>query len=97
MVIGIASFNRFEFCMVGVILVYHFTALWLPGTRTPLVITMACVIVFALDATFERNYLTAGITRWNMTEAAYGFPVAAIGTADGQQFVEGRRTVLPGR
>ena len=58
-ILGIVSFSHGEFYMVGGILVYYITAVWLPGiTPSLLAIAMSCAIVFALGATFERLFLT---------------------------------------
>ena len=57
-ILGIVSFSHGEFYMVGGILVYYITAVWLPGITPLLAIAMSCAIVFALGATFERLFLT---------------------------------------
>ena len=50
-ILGIVSFSHGEFYMVGGILVYYITAVWLPGITPLLAIAMSCAIVFALGAT----------------------------------------------
>ena len=57
-ILGIVSFSHGEFYMVGGILVYYITAVWLPGIHPLLAIAMACVVVFTLGAAFERMFLT---------------------------------------
>ena len=57
-ILGVVSFSHGEFYMVGGILVYYVTAVWLPGIHPLLAIAMACAIVFALGAAFERMFLT---------------------------------------
>ena len=57
-ILGIVSFSHGEFYMVGGILVYYVTAVWLPGIHPLLAIAMACVVVFTLGAAFERMFLT---------------------------------------
>ena len=57
-ILGIVSFSHGEFYMVGGILVYYFTAVWFPGIHPLLAIAMACAVVFAVGAAFERMFLT---------------------------------------
>jgi branched-chain amino acid transport system permease protein len=57
-ILGIVSFSHGEFYMIGGMLVYFITAVWLPGINPLLAIMMACAIVFALGAAFERTFLT---------------------------------------
>jgi branched-chain amino acid transport system permease protein len=57
-ILGIVSFSHGEFYMIGGMLVYFITAVWLPGINPLLAIAMACAAVFALGAAFERLFLT---------------------------------------
>ena len=57
-ILGIVSFAHGEFYMVGGMLVYYITAVWLPGINPLLGVLGACVITFALGAVFERLMLT---------------------------------------
>jgi branched-chain amino acid transport system permease protein len=57
-ILGIVSFSHGEFYMIGGMLVYFITAVWLPGINPLMAIMMACAIVFALGAAFERLFLT---------------------------------------
>jgi branched-chain amino acid transport system permease protein len=57
-ILGIVSFSHGEFYMVGGMLMYYITTVWLPGINPLLAIMMACAIVFALGAAFERTFLT---------------------------------------
>jgi len=57
-ILGVVSFAHGEFYMIGGMLVYYITAVWLPGIPPLLAILLACLAVFAIGATFERLFLT---------------------------------------
>jgi branched-chain amino acid transport system permease protein len=57
-ILGVVSFSHGEFYMIGGMLVYYITSVWLPGINPLLAIMMACAVVFALGAAFERVFLT---------------------------------------
>lgn len=57
-ILGVVSFAHGEFYMIGGMLVYWITAVWLPWMPPLLAILMACAIVFAVGAAFERMFLT---------------------------------------
>lgn len=57
-ILGIVSFAHGEFYMVGGMLVYYITEVWLPGINPLLAVLGACAIAFALGAIFERLMLT---------------------------------------
>ncbi len=57
-ILGVVSFAHGEFYMIGGMLVYYITAVWFPGIPPLIAIGMACALVFALGAVFERVFLT---------------------------------------
>lgn len=57
-ILGIVSFAHGEFYMIGGMLVYYITAVWLPGINPLLAVMMACAVVFSMGAVFERLFLT---------------------------------------
>ncbi len=57
-ILGVVSFAHGEFYMIGGMLVYWITAVWLPWLPPLTAILMACAIVFAIGAAFERMFLT---------------------------------------
>ena len=57
-ILGVVSFSHGEFYMVGGMLAYYVTVVWLPGINPLLGIACACAVVFALGALFERMFLT---------------------------------------
>ena len=57
-ILGIVSFSHGEFYMIGGMLVYFITVVWFPGTHPLVGVLGACVLTFALGATFERMFLT---------------------------------------
>ena len=57
-ILGVVSFAHGEFYMIGGMLVYYITSVWFPGIPPLLGILLACLIVFALGALFERIFLT---------------------------------------
>jgi branched-chain amino acid transport system permease protein len=57
-ILGVVSFAHGEFYMIGGMLVYYITSVWFPGLNPLLAILLACIIVFALGAVFERIFLT---------------------------------------
>lgn len=57
-ILGIVSFAHGEFYMIGGILVYFITAVWLPGINPLLAVLCACAVVFAIGSVFERLMLT---------------------------------------
>lgn len=57
-IIGIVSFSHGEFYMIGGMMVYYITAVWLPGAHPLLAVLAACAATFILGAAFERAFLT---------------------------------------
>lgn len=57
-ILGVVSFAHGEFYMIGGMLVYYITAVWLPGVNPLIGVLGACAIVFLLGAAFERLMLT---------------------------------------
>jgi len=57
-ILGIVSFAHGEFYMIGGMLVYYITTVWVPGLNPLLGLAGACVLTFALGAAFERLMLT---------------------------------------
>jgi branched-chain amino acid transport system permease protein len=57
-ILGVVSFAHGEFYMIGGMLVYYITAVWMPGIPPLVAILMACAVVFALGSIFERLFLT---------------------------------------
>ena len=57
-ILGVVSFAHGEFYMIGGMLVYYITAVWLPGVEPLLAMLGACAMVFVLGAVFERLMLT---------------------------------------
>ncbi len=57
-ILGVVSFAHGEFYMIGGMLVYFITAVWFPGINPMIAILMACAVVFAMGAIFERLFLT---------------------------------------
>jgi len=57
-ILGVVSFAHGEFYMIGGMLVYYITAVWLPGVEPMLAVLGACAAVFVLGAAFERLMLT---------------------------------------
>ena len=57
-ILGVVSFAHGEFYMIGGMLTYFLTAVWLPGINPVIAISMACVAAFMLGALFERLFLT---------------------------------------
>jgi branched-chain amino acid transport system permease protein len=57
-ILGIVSFSHGEFYMIGGMLMYYITTVWIPGLNPLLAIMLTCMLVFALGAAFERTFLT---------------------------------------
>ncbi|GMG84211.1 hypothetical protein LNKW23_34250 [Paralimibaculum aggregatum] len=57
-ILGIVSFAHGEFYMVGGMLVYFISAVWLPGVPPLVAVMGACAIAFLIGAVFERLMLT---------------------------------------
>lgn len=57
-ILGIVSFAHGEFYMVGGMLVYFISVVWLPGIEPLLAVLGACLIAFLIGAAFERAFLT---------------------------------------
>ena len=52
-ILGVVSFAHGEFYMIGGMLAYFLTAVWLPGINPVIAISLACFAVFVLGAVFE--------------------------------------------
>ena len=57
-ILGVVSFAHGEFYMIGGMVVYFVTAVWLPGINPLLAVLTACLVAFAIGAAFERLFLT---------------------------------------
>ncbi len=57
-ILGVVSFAHGEFYMIGGMLVYWITAVWLPGINPLLALLGACAIAFMIGAVFERLFLS---------------------------------------
>ncbi len=57
-ILGIVSFAHGEFYMIGGMLTYYVTVVWIPGLSPILGILFACAGTFLLGALFERLFLT---------------------------------------
>ena len=57
-ILGVVSFAHGEFYMIGGMIVYFVTAVWLPGINPLLAVLTACLVAFAIGALFERLFLT---------------------------------------
>ncbi len=57
-ILGVVSFSHGEFYMIGGMLVYYVTAVWLPGVNPLVGIMVACAVAFLIGAVFERLMLT---------------------------------------
>ena len=57
-IIGIVSFSHGEFYMVGGMVVYYMTEVWLPGGGPLIAVAVACLATFSIGALFERAFLT---------------------------------------
>ncbi len=57
-ILGVVSFAHGEFYMVGGMLVYFITAVWLPGVSPLIAVLGACMVAFVIGAVFERLMLT---------------------------------------
>lgn len=57
-ILGVVSFAHGEFYMIGGMLVYYLTEIWVPGLNPMLAVLGACAMAFVLGALFERAMLT---------------------------------------
>ncbi|MGS4947060.1 branched-chain amino acid ABC transporter permease [Meridianimarinicoccus sp. RP-17] len=57
-ILGVVSFAHGEFYMIGGMLVYYITVIWVPGLNPMLGVLGACAIAFVVGAVFERLMLT---------------------------------------
>jgi branched-chain amino acid transport system permease protein len=57
-ILGVVSFAHGEFYMIGGMLVYYITAVWMPGVNPLIGVLGACFVAFVLGALFERAMLT---------------------------------------
>lgn len=57
-IIGIVSFSHGEFYMIGGMVVYYMTEVWLPGGGPLVAVLFACLATFTIGALFERAFLT---------------------------------------
>jgi len=56
-ILRVVSFAHGEFYMIGGMVVYYTTAVWLPGAPPLLAVAVACAVTFAIGAVFERLFL----------------------------------------
>ncbi|MFQ5623038.1 MAG: branched-chain amino acid ABC transporter permease [Paracoccaceae bacterium] len=57
-ILGVVSFSHGEFYMIGGMLVYFISAVWIPGINPLLAVLGACAVAFVIGAVFERLMLT---------------------------------------
>lgn len=57
-IVGIVSFSHGEFYMIGGMIVYYTTVVWLPGASPLIAVAFACLLTFSIGALFERAFLT---------------------------------------
>ena len=57
-ILGVVSFAHGEFYMIGGMITYFLTSVWLPGINPVIAISIACLAAFMLGALFERMFLT---------------------------------------
>lgn len=57
-ILGVVSFAHGEFYMIGGMMVYFITAVWLPGVSPLVGVLGACAVAFLVGAVFERLMLT---------------------------------------
>ena len=57
-IVGVVSFAHGEFYMIGGMIVYYMTAVWLPQAGPLVAVLVACAATFAIGAAFERIFLT---------------------------------------
>ncbi len=57
-ILGVVSFAHGEFYMIGGMITYFLTSVWLPGLNPVIAISLACLAAFMLGAVFERMFLT---------------------------------------
>ncbi len=67
-ILGVVSFAHGEFYMIGGMIAYFLTAVWLPGISPVLAISIACLVAFAIGAAFERMFLTP---MWRQQSSVY--------------------------
>ena len=79
-ILGVVSFAHGEFYMIGGMLVYYITAVWLPGINPLLAVMGACAIAFLIGALFERLMLTPMYTGKIDRPVEYGI-LATFGLA----------------
>ena len=79
-ILGVVSFAHGEFYMIGGMLVYYITAVWLPGINPLLAVLGACAIAFMISALFERLMLTPMYTGKIDRPVEYGI-LATFGLA----------------
>jgi len=79
-ILGVVSFAHGEFYMIGGMLVYYITAVWLPGINPLLAVLGACAIAFMIGALFERLMLTPMYTGKIDRPVEYGI-LATFGLA----------------
>jgi branched-chain amino acid transport system permease protein len=57
-ILGVVSFAHGEFYMIGGMVTYFMTAVWLPAVHPIIAVAAACIVTFAIGALFERLFLT---------------------------------------
>jgi branched-chain amino acid transport system permease protein len=57
-ILGVVSFAHGEFYMIGGMVTYFMTAVWLPGLHPVVAVAAACLVTFVIGAIFERLFLT---------------------------------------
>lgn len=57
-ILGVVSFAHGEFYMIGGMVTYFVTSVWLPGLHPVFAVAAACLVTFAIGALFERLFLT---------------------------------------
>ena len=57
-ILGVVSFSHGEFYMIGGMVAYYVSSVWLPDITPILGILAACIVAFLIGAAFERLFLT---------------------------------------
>ncbi|MCP4317743.1 MAG: branched-chain amino acid ABC transporter permease [Hyphomicrobiales bacterium] len=57
-ILRVVNFAHGEFYMIGGMMVYYVSAVWLPGTPPVVAVLAACAITFVIGGLFERIFLT---------------------------------------
>ena len=96
-ILGIVSFAHGEFYMIGGMITYFITSVWLPGINPIIGVLGAMIATFALGAGFERMFLTPMYTGKIDRPVEYGILVTFGLAFTLQYFCPGNRRGKPGQ